>query len=168
MLSYLAIFSYSPWWLYPLFGFIFFKAIGSLKDRIVSWPMLYLFPVFFITMGIHAFLKVQPITLEHVINYAGSFALGLATGWLVTRHSKGHTKSRGHKIHIPGSIFPVCISIIMFCTQFSYNALHHLKPEMALGFFGLKMMVIGFLPGISWGRSLTATFMLLKNNVKKT
>lgn len=148
----------TPTWVWLLFGYLLYRGIQGLQSRTIPLSNLFIMPGIFLALSLQNIVSrlCACFTVTIFLVYILSLALGVAMGWLLVRRMKIAVDKKRHLIGVPGSVFMLILTLLIFGIKYSFGYMKATNPEVMSSLFATAAFigVSGAIAGITIGRML--------------
>ncbi len=153
-----------PWWILPLFTYLVWVGIKSLKTKVISIFRSSLLPVIFVVLSI---IRLSPLLyIDSRIPYLWfiSLIIGILPGWLFSSRQNIEVDKKNLLIKVPGSWITLFLLLSIFFINFYFGAKKATDNSIFKNLnFIFSIVFLSTLPrGVMIGRSLNFIYRLTK------
>ena len=121
---------HTPWWVYLLFGFIFYKGVRSLKTRVVSLKKLIIVPLVVSIISLDTLFTQIAFTPFNFFLLFFSFFAGVLLGYRITIASSIEV-DRDHLLYrVPGGYLTLLLIVGVFATKYYIGYEEAIDPDL--------------------------------------
>ncbi len=142
----------TPWWVFPLLGYLIVLGIQSLRTRTVSIYKLFVMPVIFLGISFYTLLAATPDYIV-ISCWIAAMVLGGAFGFFQLVHTNIQVDARRFLIQIPGSGSNLIVMLLIFSSRYYFgydlavNPQHNDVIEYKIIRFAISGLLTGYLQG---------------------
>lgn len=152
-----SILTHTPWWVWLILVWVLYVGIRSLKDRIVSWPMLMAVPA--IIMG----LKLKTFFGGNLWLTLGSLAIGVLLGGRHALQTSIKVFKATKSIGIPGSYSTLIAAGLFFVLKYVFGYLESSGSNLAIEYAAAETLGSGTISGYLLGKAGTLLYRYFKH-----
>lgn len=156
----------TPTWIWLLFGYLLYRGIQGLRPRTIPLSNLFIMPGIFLALSLQSIVSrlCDCFTLTIFFVYLFSLLLGIAAGWLLVRRMKISVDKKQHLIAMPGSVFMLILTLLIFGIKYFFGYMKATNPESmsSLSATSAFIGVSGAIAGITLGRMLHYLYLYKK------
>jgi hypothetical protein len=144
----------TPWWVYVLLAYLVTIGIKAAKTQVVSLKKLFIMPILFTFLSVHALLTSVKTNAFAISCWAIAMALGILVGWLQTARYDIKIDKTKYLIQIPGNWSTLIIISIIFVSKYYFGYKLAVDPQMVNHtWFEVSLLgVTGICAGLFVGR----------------
>ena len=154
----------TPWWVFPLLGYIIMIVIQSRRTRIVSLYKLFVMPVIFLAISLIALVSANPDFI--VIGcWLAAIMAGSAIGFFQLARMEILVDVPSRLIQIPGSWSSQVVMLLIFALRyyFGYDLAVHPDHNDRLEYKIIRFVSSGVLTGYLQGKLMGYLYHYKKN-----
>jgi hypothetical protein len=143
----------TPWWVWVIFVYLIIVGVKSLKSHTMSLTKLAITPILLLFWVFYSF----NFTYEHSFIIYGALIISLSIGGMLGRMIFGRypiTFNKKGEAYIPGSIYPLCLYMVLFIIKYCFGVIGAINPAMLTNITAqlINVIVSGIAIGIFAGR----------------
>lgn len=142
----------TPWWVFPLLGYLIVLGIQSRRTRIVSLYKLFVLPVIFLVISFYTLMVVTPDYIV-ISCWLAAMIAGSACGFFQLVRTNIQVDAKRSLIQIPGSWSNLIIMLLIFSSRYYFgydlavNPHHYDLIEYRIIRFAISGLLTGYLQG---------------------
>jgi hypothetical protein len=146
---------HTPWWVFPLLGYLIVIGIQSRRTRIVSIYKLFVIPVIFLVISLIALVSAMPDFIV-LSCWLAAILAGSAIGFFQLAHMEIKVDVPGRLIQIPGSWSNLVVMLLIFASRyyFGYDMAVNPAHNDLLEYKIIRTVSSGLLTGYLQGKLL--------------
>lgn len=147
----------TPWWVWVIFVYLIIVGIKALKPHTISLTKLAITPIILSFWLIYSLLNTTNFTYEHSFIPYVVLIVSLSIGRMLGKIIFGRypiTFNKKGEAYMPGSIYPLCLYMILFITKYCFGVIGAVNPTMLTNITAqlINVIVSGIMIGIFAGR----------------
>jgi len=147
--------AHTPYYVWVMMVFLFWNGYQSCFARTRSLGRLTLIPALFIWLEYNSLEDLFGLTPVHALMSLLGLGLGFALGVAITQGKRVCADRAKGLIRLPGDRSNLALIVINFPFQYLLHVAFQLGVTLPHGFWGAAIALMGFLTGVSLGRSAT-------------
>jgi hypothetical protein len=151
----------TPFWVWIILGYLVFQGIRATKPSVLSAWQLTIMPLLFIIWSLYSLCSKCAEFNFFLGFWFIAFCVGIFIGYKIMQKVSFKIDAKTKLIHLPGSIIPLCLSMVFFLTKYGLGVTYSLNPIMRgdLYLMSFDLLISGLVAGLSAGRM----FIILKS-----
>lgn len=142
----------TPWWVFPLLGYLIILGIQALQTRIVSLYKIFAIPLVFLCFSIYTLLTTA---IDYIVisSWTATILLGSVAGFYQLTRLDVKVDTKHFLIQLPGSWSTLIVMLLIFSLKYFFgydlavNPHHAELMEYKLSMFAVSGLLTGFLQG---------------------
>lgn len=153
----------TPWWVFPLLGYLLVAGLKSRRTRIVSIHRLFVIPVIFLAMSLNTLISAKPND-QVIVCWLAAITAGGAIGFFQVYRADIRVDGELQRIQVPGSWSNLVIMLLIFSSRyyFGYDLAVNPQHQELLDYQIIKFASSGVLTGFLQGKLLGYLYHIKK------
>ncbi|MGC9387287.1 MAG: DUF6622 family protein [Hydrogenovibrio sp.] len=148
--------THTPWWVYLLFVFIFYKGVRSLKTRVVPLKKLIIVPLVVSAISLDTLFTQIQLNGLNIVLLSSSAVVGLLGGYFMTVRTPIEVDKEHLVYKMPGGVSTLLLIIGVFATKYYIGYEEAVDPTLMQqgGFETFVIIASMLLAGLFIGKLL--------------
>ena len=145
----------TPWWVFPLLGYLLVAGLKSRQTRIVSIHRLFVIPLIFLAMSLYTLISAKPNDFV-IVCWLVAITVGGAIGFFQVNRADIRVDAALQRIQVPGSWSNLTVMLLIFSLRyyFGYDLAVNPQHQELLDYQIIRFASLGVLTGFLQGKLL--------------